>query len=584
MNIRVPKAVFENCKLFDAAPYQGEGEQRRWDRKEFSLDIGDFNDDQIAKVRAEFEKSLKANPNNVKIKAGLRDIDICVETNRQVPGDVVIQKLKQLPAIMKKVILANSKANGDRKHLYTREEPNNILQPYLVTSVRYTPTRRMENYTYPEQVDVYMAYIEMGELNTKSFKIYNHICGMTVREILHEYEYYLENTKLRAEYERDFAYYDEVATDLGRQFLASGTATTIGKKDYWGYSRRSSTAMEVEGVKSRVVIDLLNDEGDEQSKQPKVDMSFWTTPVEKTGDEEEIDEDDAPKPKRTKSKPGKKNQEPEVEVKEKVEIPVSMYVPVFHLGRHSRFQIHISQLTPYPYNKNALDNLVLPKSHTALLDALLSDVKTNFQDVIEGKHGGVVVLLQGKPGTGKTLTAEVYAESLERPLYTVQCSQLGLDAGALENELTRVLRRGSRWGAVMLLDEADVYVHERGNDLEHNAIVGVFLRVLEYQNGILFFTTNRGDTVDDAILSRCTARVGYDKPDEESLKKIWGIISKQNKIDLSPETIHEIVTQNPDVSGRDVKNLLKLAMMMTGNGKRKIDAALINDIKVFKPT
>lgn len=583
MNIRVPKLVFEDSKLFDTAPYQGEGEQRRWDRKEFSLDIGDFNDDQIAKVRAAFEKSLKANPNSVKIKAGLRDIDICVETNRQVPGDVVIQKLKQLPAIMKKVILANSLACGDRKQLYTREEPNNILQPYLVTGITYTPPRRVDWGIIPERVDVNMAYIEMGELDTTSFMISNHICGMTVREILHEYEYYLENTKLRAEYERDFAYYDEVATDLGRQFLASGSAKTLAKKQWWDRGN-SATPMEVEGVKSRVVIDLLNDDGDKDFKEPKVSMTFWSTSVEKTGDEEEVDEDDLPKPKRTKAKPGKKVQEPEVEVKEKVEIPVSMYVPVFHLGKHSRFQIHISQLTPYPYNKNALDNLVLPKSHTALLDALLSDVKTNFQDVIEGKHGGVVVLLQGKPGTGKTLTAEVYAESLERPLYTVQCSQLGLDASALENELTRVLRRGSRWGAVMLLDEADVYVHERGNDLQHNAIVGVFLRVLEYQNGILFFTTNRGDTVDDAILSRCTARVGYDKPDEESLKKIWGIISKQNKIDLSPETIHEIVTQNPDVSGRDVKNLLKLAMMMTSNGKRKIDAALINDIKVFKPT
>src|SRR3546814_2642760 len=53
------------------------------------------------------------------------------------------------------------------------------------------------------------------------------------------------------------------------------------------------------------------------------------------------------------------------------------------------------------------------------------------------------------------------------------------------------------------LDEADVYIRCRDNDLEHNAIVAEFLRTLEYFNGLLFMTTNRINDVDDAILSRC---------------------------------------------------------------------------------
>ena len=38
-----------------------------------------------------------------------------------------------------------------------------------------------------------------------------------------------------------------------------------------------------------------------------------------------------------------------------------------------------------------------------------------------------------------------------------------------------------------------------------NAVVGVFLRVLEYFNGLLFLTTNRIDDIDEAIVSRCIA-------------------------------------------------------------------------------
>ena len=35
----------------------------------------------------------------------------------------------------------------------------------------------------------------------------------------------------------------------------------------------------------------------------------------------------------------------------------------------------------------------------------------------------------------------------------------------------------------MLIDEADVYIKRREDDMTMNAVVGVFLRVLEYFNG-----------------------------------------------------------------------------------------------------
>lgn len=136
----------------------------------------------------------------------------------------------------------------------------------------------------------------------------------------------------------------------------------------------------------------------------------------------------------------------------------------------------------------------------------------------------------------------------------------------------------------MLLDEADVYVHQRGSDLQQNAIVGVFLRVLEYHSGVLFLTTNRGDLVDDAILSRCTARIPYGVPSTSDQVKIWKNLATMNKVEISDEEISGIVELHSKLSGRDIKNLLKLAILVSKDKGCRINADLITEVKIFKPT
>lgn len=64
----------------------------------------------------------------------------------------------------------------------------------------------------------------------------------------------------------------------------------------------------------------------------------------------------------------------------------------------------------------------------------------------------------GPPGTGKTLTAEGIAELLKRPLYMVSVGELGTNPHQLETELNKILDVAHSWGAVLLLDEADVFL------------------------------------------------------------------------------------------------------------------------------
>ena len=79
-----------------------------------------------------------------------------------------------------------------------------------------------------------------------------------------------------------------------------------------------------------------------------------------------------------------------------------------------------------------------------------------------------------------------------KPVYVVGAGDLGTDAEELDEALTEIFQVASTWGAIVLIDEADVFLEERSlHDLERNAMVAVFLRQLEYYRGILFLTTNR---------------------------------------------------------------------------------------------
>ena len=72
-----------------------------------------------------------------------------------------------------------------------------------------------------------------------------------------------------------------------------------------------------------------------------------------------------------------------------------------------------------------------------------------------------------------------------RPLTAV--GDIGDNAQDVQKNLKYNFELAHRWGCVMLLDEADVFLQSRDKtDMRRNAVVSVFLRVLEYYSGILF--------------------------------------------------------------------------------------------------
>jgi len=119
--------------------------------------------------------------------------------------------------------------------------------------------------------------------------------------------------------------------------------------------------------------------------------------------------------------------------------------------------------------------------------------------------------------TGKTLTAEAIAELLRKPLYIVTAGDLGITAPDVEKSLGSVLDLCQTWDALVLIDEADIFLEaRRSTEIERNALVCVMLRLLEYYSGCLFLSSNRAaGSIDAAIASRITVMLGYPALDVE---------------------------------------------------------------------
>jgi len=80
----------------------------------------------------------------------------------------------------------------------------------------------------------------------------------------------------------------------------------------------------------------------------------------------------------------------------------------------------VDQVEDIKFADNAFASLVLPTEQKSLIRAFVESqvkYKDDFDDVIAGKGRGMIMLLAGPPGVGKTLTSESVAEDMRVPLY-----------------------------------------------------------------------------------------------------------------------------------------------------------------------
>lgn len=440
--------------------------------------------------------------------------------------------------------------------VFVEDDVSDAMVPYLVTEVKFHESEPRSGVEASISIKaVGMRHGSHESVSTTARRASLGDKGCTAPELLERLGLYPETEEFVTEHEEQLARYKGIYKETGLQLVGHGDCYVKSRRKrdedryYSSYSTRSRTSLDKGGIVSKLVVDDMEERKDKDS--PFVSCRLWST---KHGDDED----------------------------EVFNLPVHPYIRVFSLKMHQFTRLHVKNVEVYEYEEGLEDKLVLDDDKRELIDLLVSSGGDDSRDIVQGKSGGVIIVTSGPPGTGKTLTAEVYSEKVKRPLYVVQCSQLGTDPDELEEALEEVLERAVRWNAVLLIDEADVYIHERGDNIQQNAIVGVFLRVLEYYSGVLFLTTNRATVIDDAIESRCIAHVRYELPVADEQRQLWRILSAQYGVPFEEPLIEELVSAFPGISGRSVKQLIRLAKARAMNRGQDITADSIAWVSRFQ--
>ncbi|KAM5526609.1 hypothetical protein FOXYSP1_21009 [Fusarium oxysporum f. sp. phaseoli] len=246
--------------------------------------------------------------------------------------------------------------------------------------------------------------------------------------------------------------------------------------------------------------------------------------------------------------------------------------------------VDINNITELPESTSeAWKSLVLPGGHKEMVYSL---VQSHFRsknlgvaeaemqaDLIRGKGKGLIVLLHGAPGVGKTSTADVecVADLCKKPLYPITCGDLGITAEQVETRLKRIFVQAQKWECVLLLDEVC-------QPCLRLTIEKVFLRILEYYKGILFLTTNRVGRMDEAFRSRVHVSLYYPPLDEKSTLDIFKINIQRtqkrmgDKMKIDNVSIEEFAYdhfqgnhQRVRWNGRQIRNAFHIAVALAEN-------------------
>jgi len=240
--------------------------------------------------------------------------------------------------------------------------------------------------------------------------------------------------------------------------------------------------------------------------------------------------------------------------------------------------------------KQTLGDVIIPESDKQLISQIITKCKSDKRrDLekwgfkVESYKQGVVLLLYGAPGTGKTFTAGAIANELHRDLVTLNVPELrnkyyGETEKLIKKAFCEMREMASRdrIAPVFLLNEADQLIHERIASTStcstiENSIQSIILEELETFPGILILTTNLESNLDEAFFRRFDLKFRFKLPDLECRRKLWRMYLRK-EIPGSEAIDMELLAQRYQFSGAQiamvVQNACIEAIARTGKSKR----------------
>lgn len=179
-------------------------------------------------------------------------------------------------------------------------------------------------------------------------------------------------------------------------------------------------------------------------------------------------------------------------------------------------------------------DLILPENSKALLASAINRIR--HKETVLDQWGfsrrlpygrGTALMLEGPPGTGKTMAAYVMAGELDMPLYRLQTAAImSKYIGETEKNLQAVFEEAGQVNGILFFDEADALFGKRTEvkdslDRFANLETAYLLQKLEEHEGVVILATNLLENIDDAFKRRLQYIIRFPLPDVTLRKNIW---------------------------------------------------------------
>ncbi|MFN8494539.1 MAG: ATP-binding protein [Caldilineaceae bacterium] len=230
---------------------------------------------------------------------------------------------------------------------------------------------------------------------------------------------------------------------------------------------------------------------------------------------------------------------------------------------HTKLATLARKITP----RYSLADIVLPPDQRLRLQELIGKVRQRTFVLETWGVGqklatpGLSALFAGKPGTGKTMAAEVMAHELQMDVYKIELSSMvSKYIGETEKNLERIFSEAERSNAILFFDEADAIFGKRGevkdaHDRFANIEVSYLLQRMEAYNGVTILATNLRANLDEAFTRRFDTIIDFPFPEEAERLRIWQTLLPP-KVPVEPNLDLARLARSFKLPGGHIRNII----------------------------
>jgi ATP-dependent 26S proteasome regulatory subunit len=222
-----------------------------------------------------------------------------------------------------------------------------------------------------------------------------------------------------------------------------------------------------------------------------------------------------------------------------------------------------TKLTP----RHTRADIILPPDPMARLVELINKVRYRTLVLHEwgmGEKlaaGGINALFCGKPGTGKTMAAQIVAHELGMDVYRIDLSSMvSKYIGETEKNLERVFTEAESSNAILFFDEADALFGKRSDtkdahDRYANIEVSYLLQRMDTFDGVTILATNLRANLDEAFTRRFDTIIDFPFPEEGERLCIWQTLLPA-KVPKAPDLDLRRLARTFKLAGGSIRNII----------------------------